>query len=105
MAPADSTVYETVSEVARRYRTDTSAIVRWIQHGVADPRTPGHRIRPVGCIRTPGRWLIPVGSIERYLAEVTAARRGESTPVQTIDTPSRERELARIEAELSAAGL
>jgi hypothetical protein len=98
----------TVAEVARSIPSCRGAesvhpatVTRWIMRGVA--LRNGGRLR-LAATRTPGAWLVSDEALEHFLAALTADRTGEPVPAPPSATAARRRELARVEAELDAAG-
>ncbi len=82
-------------EAATGQRPHPSTLHRWRLRGIA-----GVRLETVRC---GGKRLCSVEAVRRFLADVTAATDGASTPART----SRQRQAAidRAEAELDAAGI
>jgi hypothetical protein len=97
------TRFESVLEVARRYRRHPSSIIRSILQGARVPGTT-ERIKIAGAIRTPKSWLIPVGAIEAFYAQLTAARLATTAAPPSSASIVRQRQLANVEAELAARG-
>jgi hypothetical protein len=95
--------YETVNEVARRYRKHPSSIIRGILDGAKIPGITD-RIKIAGAIRTPKSWLIPVGAVEDFYSRITAARLGAAAAPSPLVVAARQRELASVEAELVSRG-
>lgn len=99
-----SPAYQSIADAARPVGAHPATLTRWILRGVRDPRNGG-RIK-LEAIRTPGRWLVPEGAVNRFLAEVTAARTGEpAAAAVAAQKAARDQELARVRAELDALGI
>jgi hypothetical protein len=81
--------------------THPATITRWIMRGVR--LRDGSRLR-LAATRSPGGWLVTDDAIEHFLAALTADRLGEPAPAPPSATAARQRELARVHAELNAAG-
>jgi hypothetical protein len=104
-SPADSPpLHDTVADLARRYRTHPSCITRHLIKGWTDKRTC-ITYRPEGVLRGPGRWYVPAGAYEDFLRRVAAARMGTPAPDSPAASAARERELARVDAELESIGI
>jgi hypothetical protein len=98
----------TVAEVARTIpscRIDgtvhPASVTRWILRGIR--LRDGSTLRLVGT-RSPGGWLVDPADLDHFLAALTADRTGQPAPVPPSVTAARKRELARVAAELDAAG-
>jgi hypothetical protein len=101
--------YLGLAQAARRFPSfrsgrpvHTATVTRWITGGV---RLSDGTVLKLAAKRLPGRWVTWDQAIEEFVDRLTADRTGDPPPAPSHTSASRERALARADAELARIGI
>jgi hypothetical protein len=92
----------TIDEAAEYLHIHFTTLYRKLRRG---DRTPNGGRSYLGCWSTGGRLLTSREAIDRHLAAVNGLDASDAIEVTPAGSKARQRELARVDAELAAAGI